>query len=166
MHPILRWSLYLSLIIFVGFVAIRPYNWFCKISTKCTEINIADLMPSVEGNQPIRAAMEARNYRADIEFEVIDPKMINTVSGRKNTVTYSVKNLSDHTVKFRPEFSVEPKEFKEYVARQECLCFREYSLAKGESMVIPASFKFKSAIDEELTKKKIDLIQIIYTAKK
>lgn len=167
MNPILRSLVYLALIFFTIFVAIKPYNWICHLSKKCNEIVFDNLIPGVEGNQEITAIMEVIDQRDDIEFEVDEPKMLHTVSGRKNIVTYHIQNISKDTVKIRPKFSVEPKEAEKYISRQECLCFREYKLKKGEAILVPTSFKFKSKLDQEIAEKKIgSKIRIIYTATK
>ena len=164
MHPILRRLVYLSLIFFLILAVIPPYNWICKMSGKCSGIVFENFLPSTEGNKEITAFMEVMNYRQDIEFEVVDPKMLHTVSGRKNSVIYHVKNLAGHAVKFRPEFSVEPKEMAKYISRDECLCFREYSMKKGEEIELPATFTFKSKIDKDFAGKDIT-VRMIYTAK-
>ncbi len=164
MHPILRQLVYLALIFFLILSAIPPYNWICKISEKCNGFTLENFLPSTQGNKPITAFMEVVNNRQDIEFEVIEPKMLNTVSGKKNSVIYRVKNVSNHTIKFRPEFSVEPKEMVKYISRQECLCFREYSIKRGETIELPATFKFKSKIDKDFADKDV-AVRMIYTAK-
>ena len=166
MSPVLRALLYLALTFFAIFLAIKPYNWFCQISEKCHELVLANLIPEAEGNHQIKVLMEARDEREDIDFEVVEPKMFNTVSGRKNETTYRIKNITKHSVKFRPEFSVEPKEFTKYINRQECLCFREYKIEEGEQIIVPASFYIKGKINAEDANKENLTIRIIYTAKK
>lgn len=167
MHPILRSLVYLALILFTVFVAIKPYNWVCRLSNKCSEIVLENLIPNIEGDQEIKVILEVINKREDIEFEVNEPKNLDTVSGRKNVVNYTVKNLTQNEVKFRPKFSIEPAEAQDFISRQECLCFKEYKLAKGETIVIPTRFKFKSKIDQEIAAKNLDsTIKISYSAEK
>ncbi len=156
MHPVLRKFVYLALTFLVLLVALQPYNRFCNFSGKCSAIYLSDLLPTTEGGTQILVVMEAMNYRSDLDFEVFEPRTLNTVSGKKNTVTYRVKNLSDHEIKFRPEFYVEPKEFEKYVSRQECLCFREHLIKKGEELILPTTFKLKSEIDADPIFKETD----------
>ncbi|NBV06599.1 MAG: hypothetical protein EBS06_05120 [Proteobacteria bacterium] len=149
MHPTLRKMLYLALIFFVIFVALQPYNYFCNYSNKCQGIYLSELFPSPEGETQISAIMEIKNLRNDIIFETEEPKIIYTVSGKKNIANYRIENNSDKTIRFRPEFYVEPKEFKKYVIRRECLCFREYKLRRGEVILVHSSFKIDPAIEKD-----------------
>lgn len=149
MHPILRRLLYLALIFFVIFVGLQPYNRFCNYSGKCNGIYLTDLIPGQEGKVPINAILEVRNQRGDFTFEVDEPQIIFTVSGRVNTGNYRIQNTENHTVTFRPEFYVQPKAFEKYVIRRECLCFREYSVKKGESLLVRSVFKIDSAIEKD-----------------
>ena len=165
MSPILRALVYLALIFFTIFVAVKPYNWVCRFSKKCNEIVFDNFIPSIEGNQEITTIMEAVDQRDDVEFEVDEPKILYTVTGRKNVVTYHIKNISRDTIKIRPKFSVEPKEAEKFISRQECLCFREYKLKRGETIVVPTSFTFKSKLEQAIAEKKISTtIKITYTA--
>ncbi len=165
MSPILRRLLYVTLACFLLLALLNPYNWICRMSGKCNEIILSNILPTVEGNRQITVVMEAINQRSDIEFEAIDPKLFLTVSGRKNSTTYRVKNLSDQTVKFRPEFTIEPKEMSKYISRDQCLCFREYKIKKGEEIILPVSFRLKSKIDQDQTIKPGLMIRLVYTAK-
>lgn len=164
MNKFLKTLLYVALIFFVIFVAIQPYNWFCNLSKKCSAVKISKIFNEKEGNRQINIFMEAIDLRDDLDFEVVDPKMIMTVSGRDNKVFYRVTNLSKKTVTFRPQFRIEPAEYAKYVDREECLCFREYKIETGEELLLPASFKIKGKINSENADKSLN-IRLIYTAK-
>ncbi len=165
MNKFLKALLYTALIFFVIFAAIQPYNWFCNLSKKCSAVKVSKFLSEKEGNRQITIFMEAIDLRDDIDFEVLDPKMIMTVSGRDNKVFYRVTNLSNKTVNFRPEFRIEPSDYAKLVDREECLCFREYKIEKGEELILPASFKIKGKINKEPADKNLT-IRLIYTAKK
>jgi cytochrome c oxidase assembly protein Cox11 len=166
MPPLLRKLVYLALIFLVILVGLQPYNRFCQSSGKCQTVYVSDFLPSPEGNVEINIVAEVLNYRSDIDFEVFSHSDPTTVSGRKNTVTYSVRNISNQEVKFRPEFYVEPKELEKYVVQRECLCFREYTLKKGEELMLSSVFKIKSGIENDPIFKKMEgEIRIGYTQK-
>ncbi len=165
MNPILRRLLYLSLIFFVIFVVLQPYNRFCSYSGKCEGIYVSDLVWQREGNLQINIIMEAQNKRADIDFETIDPKLIYTVSGRKNIANYRITNTSNNTVIFRPKFYVEPQSLAQYLIRRECLCSQEYSVKKGQTLVVRSIFKIDPAIEKDLLfNKDQPIIRIGYIA--
>jgi cytochrome c oxidase assembly protein Cox11 len=166
MHPKLRNISYALAAIIIILLALQPYNRLCQYSGRCSQIYLSDLLPSREGTETITAFMEVLNYRSDLDFEVFEPRNLETVSGRKNTVTYRIKNLTDRTIKFRPQFSVQPKELEKYLVRSECLCFREHTLKKGEELILPTIFKFKSAISkDQVFKDNFREIRIIYSLK-
>lgn len=166
MNRFLRPLIYLALIIFVFFVATKPYNWFCKSSGKCTELNFGNIFKEKEGTTPISIALTAVSRNNEIEFSVLEPKLINSVSSRKNIVSYHIANLSDKAVKFRPKLSVFPAEYEKYIERGECLCHQDIQLKAGETVTKDFSFKLKKEIDSELAKQNRNFIQISYTIEK
>ena len=134
----------------VAFVAVQPYNWYCRTHGKCSQFYFEDLLPDFEGKAGAQLIFEVKNYRPDVEIKVAEPQMINTVTGKRNVITYRIENLSNHAVRFRPEFYVEPQEFKKYISLRECLCFREQIIKKGEITALQSVFKIRSAAQDYL----------------
>lgn len=149
MRPITRFFLYSFGIFFILFVALQPFNWFCQISRKCQKVYLLDLIPSFEGDTKINVVLEIKNFRKDLEFIVNDVDTITTVSGRKNTVNYKVKNNSNRVIKFKPKFYTEPKSLSKYINSRDCLCFEEYKLQKGEELDLQASFRIDADVEKD-----------------
>ena len=119
--------------------AIQPYNWFCKISSKCESLEISRLLPTFEGDEPVNVVFEITNYREGLKL-VPEIDMITTVKGRINEVTYHVKNTSNKLIKFRTVFEANPKKIIPHIKRHQCLCYQRYKLKKGEELTLKASF--------------------------
>lgn len=148
MRPLTRFFIYSIALFLVIIIAMKPYNWFCQVSTKCQKVYVSDLFPSFEGNNDIDIVLEIKNYNADLDFLIMGYDTISTVSGRKNVVKYQIKNLTDNTINFRPKFYIEPKKLAKYVNLTDCLCFEKYSIDGGKELNLQASFKIDSDIDE------------------
>ena len=130
------------------FLVLKPYNWFCNYSQKCQPIYLSELLPTFEGKKPITIIPQAKNYNKYLEFESLT-KSFRTVSGRKNTIKFKVKNLTQSYVKFRPEFYINPQDYDYYIIRQNCLCFEEITLQKDEERELIFTFKVKRVFDTE-----------------
>lgn len=139
MHPVLKIILRLAIIFAVIFTVIQPYNWFCQIERSCEPFYFSYYYPKREGIKPITIRFVIQNYREDLDFTV-DQQTLETVSGRKNTVTYHAKNLSNRVIRFRPKLQVRTESFAKYLTRYECPCFHEYKLKKGEEIELKMKF--------------------------
>ncbi len=142
MHPLLRLA-FRSLIIFlVIFSAIQPFNWFCALTQKCSPFYFSNIIPRIEGNRKIDVIFEVDNRNPNIDL-VPDMPVTETVTNRKNTVSFYTKNISDKFVVFRPKLRVEPESAKDYIDFQECLCFKDHELKKGEAAKLDVKFRIK-----------------------
>ncbi|MBM5782263.1 MAG: hypothetical protein FJ368_02450 [Pelagibacterales bacterium] len=129
------------------FLSLKPFNWFCNYSQRCEPIFLSELLPSFEGKKPITVIPVAKNYNKFLEFETVT-KNFTSVTGRKNIITYKVKNLTQSTIRFRPKFHIEPKDYAYYLIRKNCLCFEDILLKKGEEKELSFNFKVKKDFDE------------------
>ncbi len=134
------------------FLSLKPFNWFCNYSQKCQPIFLSDFLPSFEGNKSITIIPIAKNYNKYLEFDIVT-KNFTSVTGRKNVITYKVKNLTQGTVIFRPKFYIEPKDYSYYLIRKNCLCFEDIVLKKGEEKELNFNFKVKKDFDENYLEK-------------
>lgn len=148
MHPTLRIAVRITLFFLIIFVAVQPFNLFCKITSKCQPFYFSYYLPKLEGKTPINVALEVTNYRKDLDFSASEPA-IATVGGRKNIATYFVKNLSDREIRFRPALQIEPENLDKYVIRYECLCSNEYKLKKNEFLELKMRFEISKKIEKE-----------------
>ena len=145
----IRFAIIFTIITF----AIQPYNWFCNITNKCSSITISSLLPTFEGKQEIEVFFEVTSYREDLKITA-NQSTITTVSGRKNTVTYRAKNLTNRPIRFRANFLTDPDYAEKHIKRYECLCFREYKLKPNEEIELKMVFALNDKIIEEIADSK------------
>ena len=139
----------LAIFFAIAVFALQPYNWFCKITNKCAAISLSRFIPAFEGKEPIEVAFEITNYREDLDIRV-DKALISTVTGRKNTVIYRARNLTNQPIRFRTAFFTNPESAETMVKRYECLCANEYKLKKNEEIELKLVFALDKKIVKEL----------------
>lgn len=148
MPSLLRITLRLIIIFAIITFAIQPFNWFCQITQKCSPFYISYYMPKRAGKMPLDIRFEITNYREDIIFFPAQKSLI-TVANKKHLITYHLKNSSQKTVTFRPQFSIEPEYAQKYLKRYQCLCFQQYRLKGGEEIDLTMEFEVDRDIEND-----------------
>ena len=154
MHPLIRILFRLIALFLVIFMLVQPFNWFCKISGKCQPFYFSYYIPSQQGIEPIEVSFEVTNLRSDLDLAA-DRSPITTVSGKKNSVIYYAKNISDHEVNFRPRLIVEPESLDKYITRYQCLCSNDYTLKPGEQKTLEMRFAINHKIEKDAVFKRL-----------
>lgn len=139
MHPAIKTSLRIGIILALLFFVSKPYNFFCNLTNKCQPFYFAYLIPKKEGTTPIVINFEVTNYNRELDFRVLNSRL-ETVANRINIVNYSAKNNSKRKIKFQPKFVTEPEYFDEFITRYQCLCSSQYSLKPGEEIKLQMIF--------------------------
>ncbi|HJW23570.1 MAG TPA: cytochrome c oxidase assembly protein [Rhodocyclaceae bacterium] len=70
--------------------------------------------------------------------------------GELQQVKYLVRNTSDHTIVGQAIPSVSPGQAAQYFHKLDCFCFRQQTLAPGESREMPLTFIVKPEIDRDI----------------
>jgi len=143
MYSLFKLVVRLALILLVVYIAVKPYNWFCKLSSKCSPLHLEALFQKKEVGAPFDVAFEVKNLNESISFEA-DAPMMQTVFNRKSSMAFYIKNISARQVTFRPQLVIEPVNTKQYVEVYDCLCSQEYTLKAGESIKTSMEFMVDS----------------------
>ena len=148
MNPTFRYIFMFAKIFLVILLIIQPYNFYCNLTSKCRPFYFSYLIPKREGKVEFKITPETINYIEDL---IIAPEQesLTTVVNRKNIVTYTVKNDSEHFIRFRPSFYVLPEEMDQYITRFECDCSKTFKLKKGQSTTMKVEFELKREFEEE-----------------
>jgi cytochrome c oxidase assembly protein Cox11 len=140
-------TVYLLAVLLIALLLIKPFNFFCSLSSKCHPIILSYYLPTKKGTQNFEVNFEANNQLSTIEFKALSQKiMIRT--GQNTTAIFTAKNLSNYPIKIRPEYFIEPENANQYITRYECLCFKEHIIAAGQEIQMP----FRIKIDPEIEK--------------
>jgi len=159
MHPLLRLTLRLAMVFVICFVAIQPFNWFCKLTNKCEPFYFSYHFLKPEGSREIQVNFGAMNYREDLEFTV-DESSLTTVSNRMNIVTYRARNLSKRMIRFRPIMHIDPESSQRFIISYECPCSHEFKLKQGEEIELKMKFRIDDKIYNALDERDRDQIKI------
>ena len=154
MHPLIRILFRLGALFLVAFMLVQPFNWFCNLSGKCQPFYFSYYIPKQQGTKPIEVSLEVTNLRNDLDLAA-DKSPLTTVSGKKNSVIYYAKNLSDHEITFRPRLIVEPESLDKYIIRYQCLCFNDYTLKPGEQKTLEMRFAIDHKIESDAVFKRL-----------
>jgi cytochrome c oxidase assembly protein Cox11 len=147
---------YLVAILLIALLLIKPFNFFCNLSSKCHPIILSYYLPTKKGTQNFEVNFEAKNHLSSVEFKALSQKtMIRT--GQNITIIFTAKNLSNYPIKIRPEYFIEPENANKYITRYECLCLKEHTIMVGQEIQMPFRIKIDPEIekDQYFTKNKI-----------
>lgn len=148
MNPKFRLLKNIIIIVFVGFLIMQPYKWFCNLTQKCQPISFSQLFPSKKGIQNLKFNFVITNYKKDLEIRV-EQTTLTTLAGEKNVIKYYMKNNSKRTMRFHLKMHFEPEELEKYLIRHQCLCFSKYKLKGGEEKEVEMIFEIDSDIERD-----------------
>lgn len=147
MHPFLNFFIRVFLLLIIGIIIIKPYNIYCSTTGKCSGINLIEFIPDNKFKEGIGSYhLEFINLNPNIHLDISSDFLeLSTVSGRKNVVTYTIKNISktDKDVKFKLKFKTDPSYEIKRIKVHECLCNKTYKLKPGREMIKKFIFTFK-----------------------
>jgi cytochrome c oxidase assembly protein subunit 11 len=150
---------YLIAGLLIALLLIKPFNFFCNLSSKCSPIILSYYFPAKKGSQNFEINFEAQNQLSTIEFKVLNSKII-LKTGQNATIIFTAKNLTNHQIKIRPEYFITPENADQYITRYECLCFKEHIIAAGQEVQMPFRIKIDPAIEKDQYFSKNNIINI------
>jgi cytochrome c oxidase assembly protein subunit 11 len=83
--------------------------------------------------------------------------------GETHLAFYRATNTSDRTVKGSAVFNVLPEATGIHFNKIECFCFKEQTLAPGETIDMPVSFFIDAAMARDADLKGVDTVTLSYT---
>lgn len=158
---LIKFVTYSLAVILIALLLIKPFNYFCSLTSKCSSLILSYYLPTKKGKHDFEINLLAQNQLPDVEFRVITPK-IKLNSGQSATIIYTAKNLTNHKIKIRPGYFIEPEDADDYIERYECLCFKEHILAPNQEIQMPFRFKIDPKIDDNQYFYKNNIITIGY----
>lgn len=139
--------IFLFCAIFIGLLAIKPFNYFCKATSYCNPINISYYLPKKTGKAEIDIIFQAKDNSDEVEFKALD-NHIKSLTGKNITAKFSIKNLTTEKISVRPRRFIKPIEAMQYLEFYDCLCFQEYEIAPKSQKEISVRFRIKPEIEE------------------
>ncbi|MFT6332921.1 MAG: cytochrome c oxidase assembly protein subunit 11 [Lentimonas sp.] len=151
-------------ILLMVFIAIQPYNIFCKIKKTCQPVTFSSFSLKPKGQHQINFIFSAsipEDLKNAVEFEPITKELL--VKNGKNIInSYRVKNLDGKNITARAMFGVEPQGINKYLERIECACFNKQPVDGNGEEEMPVNFRIDPKIENDEEFKNLKEIRINY----
>lgn len=126
-----------------GFAMVPMYRQICEaIGITQTRV-VAPVNTQVDRSREVNVELIASSSGLPWKFEAID-RVVRLHPGELATVRYRVVNTLGRPVTARAVMNTAPAEAMKWIAKQECFCFSDQTLAAGESREMPVVFRVSS----------------------
>jgi len=141
-----------------GFAMVPMYRQICRaIGLDSTRVVATAANTQVDASREVTVELLASSAGLPWRFEAID-RAVRLHPGELVTVRYRVVNTLGREVTARAVMNTAPEAAERYIAKQECFCFSNQTLAAGESREMPVVFRVLTEAPRELS-----TISISYT---
>ena len=132
-----------------SYAAVPLYRLFCQVTGfgGTTMVAKAPSQAVLERKVTVRFDANTRNG-LPWTFEPVE-RTVEVKLGENALAFYKATNTSDRPVKGSAVFNVSPELAGQYFNKIECFCFKEQTLAPGESIEMPVSFFVDPAYDKD-----------------
>lgn len=139
------------------------YAWFCRVTGYGGTTQVAARAPGRVLERTITVRFNA-DIAADLPWRFAPAARKVTVKvGEETLAFYRATNTGSATVTGTATFNVLPAKAGPYFSKIDCFCFREQTLAPGESADLPVSFFVDPAIAEDRGLDDVEVITLSYT---
>lgn len=133
-----------------GFAMVPMYRQICEaIGITQTRV-VAPVNTQVDRSREVNVELIASSSGLAWQFEAID-RSVRLHPGELATVRYRVVNTLGRPVTARAVMNTAPAEAMRWIAKQECFCFSDQTLAAGESREMPVVFRVSSDAPRDLS---------------
>ncbi|MGV1013594.1 MAG: cytochrome c oxidase assembly protein [Methyloceanibacter sp.] len=147
----------------LSFAAVPLYRLFCQVTGYGGTPQRAEKAPDEVLDQTIRVRFDAHVDRAlPWSFKPVE-RVIEVKIGETALAFFKASNNSSAPVTGTAIFNVSPEQAARYFAKIECFCFKQQTLAAGESMEMPVSFFIDPKLVEDEDTKNLYEITLSYT---
>lgn len=148
----------------LSYAAVPLYQMFCQVTGYGGTTQVAEGYEDVEIlDKTINVRFDASKER-DLNWKFKPTQRQVTIRyGEQKQITYTAKNLSDHTITAMATYNVTPQQAGIYFNKIECFCFTETTLQPGEKIEMPVLFYVDPDMVTEVETKNIGTITLSYT---
>jgi cytochrome c oxidase assembly protein subunit 11 len=129
------------------------YSLWCRLTGTEMSPNNLPVATAVAAHdaRSLEVYFEGKAYdNLPVRFYPADPALTVRV-GEDKLTSYRFKNLSDQPVRFRPIHQVSPLIAARHFSMKVCFCFKDQTIAAGESVEFPVMFSFSPELDQRVT---------------
>jgi cytochrome c oxidase assembly protein subunit 11 len=140
-----------------GFAMVPMYRQICEaIGITQTRV-VASANTQVDMSREVKVELLASSAGLPWRFEAVD-REVKLHPGEVATVRYRVVNTLGRPVTAHAVMNTAPMAASKWIAKQECFCFTDQTLAAGETRDMPVVFRLLADAPRDL-----DTISISYT---
>src|SRR5258708_2333255 len=134
-----------------GFAMVPMYRQICQaIGLNSTRVVAAAANTQVDASRELTVELLASSAGLPWRFEALD-RAVKLHPGELVTVRYRVVNTLGREVTARAVMNTAPEVAERYIAKQECFCFTNQTLAAGETREMPVVFRVLADAPRELS---------------
>ena len=140
-----------------GFAMVPMYRQICDALGLSQTRSVGSINTQVDLGRSIKVELLASSAGLPWRFEALD-RAVKLHPGELVTVRYRVVNTLGREVTAHAVMNTAPEAAERYIAKQECFCFTNQTLAAGETREMPVVFRVRADAPAELS-----TISISYT---
>ncbi len=147
----------------LSFAAVPLYRMFCQVTGYGGTPQRAEAAPDTVLDQTIRIRFDSHvGNGLPWTFKPVE-RVIEVKIGEQALAFFKATNTSNAPAAGTAVFNVVPEQAGIYFAKIECFCFKQQTLAAGQSMEMPVSFFIDPALASDDDTKDISEITLSYT---
>ena len=147
----------------LSFAAVPLYRMFCQATGFGGVPQVAEAAPDMVLDRKIKIRFDT-NVDRDLpwQFEA-EQRSVDVRIGESALIFFKAHNNTGKSVSGTAGFNVAPEIAGRYFTKIECFCFKQQTLAAGQSVEMPVTFFVDPNIVEDMSTKNIEEITLSYT---
>ncbi len=147
----------------LSFAAVPLYRLFCQQTGYGGTTQVATVAPDHILDRTIKVRFDT-NVDKDLPWQFgSEQRSVDLKIGDTALVFFKAHNNTDKPVSGTAGFNVAPESVGRYFKKIECFCFKQQTLAAGQSIEMPVTFFVDPAIVDDESTKNIEEITLSYT---
>ena len=147
----------------LSFAAVPLYRMFCQATGFGGVPQVAEAAPDTVLDRTIKIRFDT-NVDKDLPWDFkSEQRAMDVRIGESALVFFKAQNTTDKPVSGTAGFNVAPEIAGRYFTKIECFCFKQQTLAAGQSIDMPVTFFVDPKIVEDESTKNIEEITLSYT---
>ncbi|HML90954.1 cytochrome c oxidase assembly protein [Methyloceanibacter sp.] len=147
----------------LSFAAVPLYRMFCQATGYGGVPQVADVAPDTVLDRTIKVRFDT-NVDRDLPWQFsAEQRAVDVRIGESALVFFKAHNNTDEAVSGTAGFNVSPEIAGRYFTKIECFCFKQQTLAAGQSVEMPVTFFVDPKFADDESTKNIEEITLSYT---
>lgn len=147
----------------LSFAAVPLYRMFCQATGFGGVPQVAETAPDTVLDRTIKIRFDT-NVDSGLPWDFkSEQRSVDVRIGESALVFFKAHNTTEKPVSGTAGFNVAPEIAGRYFTKIECFCFKQQTLAAGQSVEMPVTFFVDPKIVEDASTKNIEEITLSYT---